>query len=65
MGTEEESLELVRRGKVWGAMVFQANYSESLIARVESGRYVEDSVLDAASLGVTMDMSSKTLKTLT
>lgn len=58
METEEESLELVRRGKVWGAIVFQANYSESLIERVERGRAVEDSVLDAANMGITMDMSS-------
>lgn len=57
--TEEEAFEEVRRGRAWGALVFAANYSESLVERVEAGQFAEESTIDAAAVSVRLDMSSE------
>lgn len=49
----------MRRGKVWGSIVFAHNYTESLVQRMEQGRNAPDEILAAADIDVTMDMSSK------
>lgn len=49
----------VKRGRAWGALVFQQNYSESLVERTEAGRYAEDWVLEASNVEVKLDMSSR------
>lgn len=58
-GNDEEAFEVVRRGKAWGALVFQKNYSESLVERTERGQNADDGAVDAADLDVRLDMSSE------
>lgn len=63
-GSEEEAKEEVRRGRAWGAMVFQKNYSESLVERTQMGRSADPWVLEASDLAISLDMSSEyTLQT--
>lgn len=57
--TNEEAIKEVERGRVWGAMIFQKNYSESLVQRTEAGRYATDYTIEASDVDVRMDMSSK------
>lgn len=40
-------------------MIFQSNYSESLVDRTEAGRYAEDYTIEASDIEIRMDMSSK------
>lgn len=49
----------VERGRAWGAIVFQSNYSESLVERTEAGRYAEDWTIEASDVDIRMDMSSE------
>lgn len=56
---DAEAFYEVKRGRAWGALVFQQNYSESLVERTEAGRYAEDWVLEASNVEVKLDMSSK------
>lgn len=49
----------MRRGRAWGALVFPQNYSESLIERIEMGRYAEEWVIESSDVTVRLDMSSK------
>lgn len=56
--TEEEAINQVSRGKAWASMIFSHNYSEALVERSENIRSVEEWTLDAASVAVSMDMSS-------
>lgn len=58
-GSEEDANEEVRRGRAWGAMVFQKNYSDSLVERTQMGRTADQWVLEASDLAVRFDMSSK------
>lgn len=58
--TDEEAHEEVKRGRAWGSIVFQSNYSESLVERVEGGRYASDYTIEASDVDVRLDMSSKT-----
>lgn len=57
--SDEAAYEEVRRGHAWGAMVFQSNYSESLVERTETGRYAEDWTIEASDVGIKLDMSSE------
>uniref|UniRef100_A0A6M2DJ84 Putative lipid exporter abca1 n=1 Tax=Xenopsylla cheopis TaxID=163159 RepID=A0A6M2DJ84_XENCH len=61
---EDLALEAVRRGKVWGSIVFAHNYTESLVERMEQGRNAPDDILAAADIDVTMDMSNQQIGTL-
>lgn len=49
----------MRRGRAWGSVVFRSNYSESLVERVEGGRYASDYTIEASDVDVRLDMSSK------
>lgn len=49
----------VERGRAWGSLVFQKNYSESLVERTEAGRYASDYTIEASDVDVRLDMSSK------
>lgn len=62
--TDEAAFDEVKRGNAWGALIFQSNYTESLVERTESGRYAEDSTLEAADLNVRLDMSNQQISTL-
>lgn len=57
--TDAEALAEVERGRAWGAMVFQKNYSESLVERTETGRYATDYTIESSDIDVQMDMSSE------
>lgn len=57
--TDEDAYKEVERGRAWGAMVFQSNYSEALVERTESGRYADDYTLESSDVNVRLDMSSK------
>lgn len=62
--SDEEAYEEVRRGRAWGSMVFQSNYSESLVERTEAGRYATDFTIEASDVDVRLDMSSKQFKSV-
>lgn len=49
----------MERGRAWGAMIFQKNYSEALVERTEAGRYADDYTINASDVDIRMDMSSK------
>lgn len=51
----------VERGRAWGAMIFQSNYSAALVERTEQGRYTDDYTIEASDIGIRLDMSSKYL----
>lgn len=50
---------MVRRGKAWGSLVFQSNYSDSLVERTENARFTDDATVESSDLDVRLDMSSK------
>lgn len=56
--SDEEAHEEVRRGRAWGSIIFQSNYSESLVERTEGGRYATDYTIEASDVDVRLDMSS-------
>ncbi|KAK2575825.1 hypothetical protein KPH14_007203 [Odynerus spinipes] len=57
--TENEAEYAVERGWAWGVVSFPANYSEALMARIESGRNVDDWNLEYSDMHVVMDMSNQ------
>jgi hypothetical protein len=57
--TNEEAVEVVRRGKAWGSLEFSHNYTESLVERTEFAQNIPDYIIDAADVNVQLDMSSK------
>lgn len=57
--SDEAAYKEVERGRAWGAMIFQNNYTDSLVERTEQGRYAEDYTIDASDIAVKLDMSSK------
>lgn len=57
--SDDDARDAVVRGKVWGALSFPHNYTESLVQRTLDGRYADDWILESSDMGVTMDMSSK------
>lgn len=56
---EDKALEQVRRGKAWGALHFENDYSEALKHRIEEGRYATEYVIDHSSVIVHLDMSNQ------
>uniref|UniRef100_A0A6B2E541 Putative abc transporter n=1 Tax=Phlebotomus kandelakii TaxID=1109342 RepID=A0A6B2E541_9DIPT len=58
-GSDSEAEESVRRGKAWGALSFPSNYSESLVERMQAGRYAPDEIFESSTMSVTMDMSNQ------
>ncbi|KAH8404302.1 hypothetical protein KR215_006683 [Drosophila sulfurigaster] len=61
---DEEAYEEVRRGRAWAALVIQSNYTDSLVQRVEDGRYADDATVEASDLDVRMDWSNQQISTL-
>lgn len=57
--SDEAAYNEVVRGHAWASIVFQSNYSDSLVERTEAGRYAEDWTIEASDVAVQMDMSSK------
>lgn len=57
--SDEAAYNEVKRGRAWASMVFQSNYSDSLIERTEAGRYAEEWTIEASDVAIQMDMSSK------
>jgi hypothetical protein len=56
---EEEALEAVQKGRAWGALYFNSNYSDSLKVRLEEARYASELTVDQSNVMVQMDMSSE------
>lgn len=59
--TEDEAREEVSHGRAWASLVFAHNYSEAVVERSENLRNIKDWTLEAATVGVSMDMSSELL----
>ncbi|XP_024947610.1 ABC transporter G family member 23 isoform X2 [Cephus cinctus] len=57
--TAEEAKYAVTRGWAWGAINFPANYSDSLMERIELGKDVDDYSLLYSDMNVSMDMSNQ------
>ena len=57
--SDEAAYNEVERGHAWAALIFQSNYSDSLVERTEAGRYAEDYTIEASDVTIRMDMSSK------
>lgn len=57
--SDEAAYNEVLRGRAWASIVFQSNYSDSLIERTEAGRSAEDWTIEASDVAIQMDMSSK------
>lgn len=58
-GSDEDARLEVKRGKAWGAMIFQSNYSAALVERTEQGRSADDYTIEASDIGINLDMSSE------
>lgn len=57
--TEEEARHAVTKGWAWGSIIFPSNYSESLMTRIDDGRYAEDWDINFSEMRIILDMSSK------
>ncbi|XP_055304919.1 ABC transporter G family member 23 [Sitodiplosis mosellana] len=57
--SDEVAYNEVKRGRAWAALVFQSNYSDSLVERTEAGRYAEDYTIEASDVTIRMDMSNQ------
>lgn len=57
--SDDAAYKEVVAGNAWAAIVFQQNYSDSLVERTEAGRYADDFTLDSSVVDIRMDMSSK------
>lgn len=55
----EKAAYAVERGWAWAAITFPANYSESLMARIDQGKDVDEWSTEYADMDVVMDMSSE------
>ncbi|XP_037950080.1 ABC transporter G family member 20 [Teleopsis dalmanni] len=62
--SDEEAFQEVKRGKAWGSLIFSSNYSESLVERIESGRFTDDATVEASDVNVRLDMSNQQISTL-
>ncbi|KAL1396672.1 hypothetical protein pipiens_010361 [Culex pipiens pipiens] len=62
--TEDEAREEVSHGRAWASLVFAHNYSEAVVERSENLRNIKDWTLEAATVGVSMDMSNQQIGTL-
>ncbi|XP_069695762.1 ABC transporter G family member 23-like isoform X2 [Periplaneta americana] len=56
---EDQALEAVEKGYVWGSIYFSPNYSQSLQERIENARYASDLTVNESSVIVQMDMSNQ------
>lgn len=54
-----EALEATRRGDVWGVIHFGQNFTDELMVRQADGSHVDNATLQASSIGVSLDWSSK------
>lgn len=57
--SDEEARAAVEKGSAWAAITFPSNYSSSLMARIDDGRYAADWDVEFSEMKIVMDMSSK------
>ena len=57
--TDEEARYAIKKGWAWAAISFSANYSDSLMNRIDSGRSADNESLIFSDINVVMDMSSE------
>ncbi|XP_066603783.1 ABC transporter G family member 23 [Prorops nasuta] len=55
----DDATEAVQRGWAWASIQFPSNYSESLMARIEQGKDVDEWSVMYADMNVAMDMSNQ------
>uniref|UniRef100_A0A0A9YM30 ABC transporter G family member 23 n=1 Tax=Lygus hesperus TaxID=30085 RepID=A0A0A9YM30_LYGHE len=55
----EDAIDAVRIGEAWGAIYFNENFTDALVARMALGRDSDQETLDSSELRVWLDMSSK------
>ncbi|XP_044021035.1 ABC transporter G family member 20-like isoform X2 [Aphidius gifuensis] len=56
---EDESKHAVEKGWSWAAISFSKNYSESLFARINKGRFADEADIIYGDMDVVMDMSNQ------
>ncbi|KAL1137708.1 hypothetical protein AAG570_009404 [Ranatra chinensis] len=49
----------VTHGKAWGIIEIPPQFSEMITARIELGRYANDSVIDGSEINIQLDMSNQ------
>lgn len=56
---EKDAKEAVKRGNVWGAIIFPWNYTESLETRITYGKNTDEWSTEYSNMNIYMDMSSE------
>lgn len=57
--TLDSALDAVRTGEVWGAVYFNENYTDSLVARLALADTADDETIDSSEIQVWLDMSNQ------
>ncbi|KAF6209504.1 hypothetical protein GE061_015251 [Apolygus lucorum] len=55
----EDAIDAVRIGEAWGAIYFNENFTDALVARMALGRDSDQETLDSSELRVWLDMSNQ------
>ncbi|XP_043268135.1 ABC transporter G family member 23 isoform X2 [Venturia canescens] len=56
---DEDAAKAVEKGWAWGAITFPANYSQSLMDRIDNGKDADPWSYEFADMSVVMDMSNQ------
>ncbi|KAJ1524812.1 hypothetical protein ONE63_009683 [Megalurothrips usitatus] len=62
--TLEEAEDEVRNGKSWGVLHFRHNFSQSMFARIDDGRYTSDANVNSSTVDIRMDMTDAMISQL-
>lgn len=57
--SDEAAYNEVKRGRAWGSIVFNRNFTQALSNRVDFGANADNFSLDASEVEIRLDMSSK------
>ncbi|PBC25293.1 ABC transporter G family member [Apis cerana cerana] len=61
---EKDAKEAVKRGNVWGAIIFPWNYTESLETRITYGKNTDEWSTEYSNMNIYMDMSNQQISQL-
>lgn len=62
--TLEDAKHAVRRGRAWGVIHFNSNYTSSLVERIDLGNEAPEDVVVRADIGINFDMSSTSIQSI-
>lgn len=60
----EDAKYAVKRGKAWGVIHFNSNYTSSLVERIDLGNQAPEDIVSQADIGINFDMSSTFIQSI-